>query len=486
MIKRLIQFVIMLIPVMLFVWLLVIDIAPGGELVVRHVVDENSPYINSILPEDRTLGIQFGANGEAYTTIINDPVYFSVELPNTQFDEAEVELEFANDGQPIIELGGLVDIYSEGYDLKPLQNLIIENSEWNKIEDEGIVLLQRVSNFLSIDNFLLNLPDRSKIATYQFDLKDAYRISNYSALGYQQTFNVSLRGYHKYQTYIKDEDFNLELIYMDMNRTTGSDGGVIRVWNESDQVMFEMEFKDDRNETDNQISNTSTIVIDKSGWPEGVYSVELSGTSDIFWRQIKTSQRYLTFVNKLYIGDDIGYLADSKSTSFYTNSKNLSLETYHADATQRVTLGADEIKIPYSHEKVTHTVEDAGVVYGYTPTGDVKITGDGKFSLSVNSFFDPDPVKLNAFTDLDALGVNYIIAKYPGVTEREKWQTASVTFNISELYKFDNSVKFIISLPAITTMQETVNIHAINVTFIKERLTVWEFVKEILARVPFL
>ncbi|PIX61991.1 hypothetical protein CO057_03290 [Candidatus Uhrbacteria bacterium CG_4_9_14_0_2_um_filter_41_50] len=484
MIKRLAQLIIVLIPVTLFVWLLVIDIAPGGEFIVRHEVAEKSAYINSILPEDRTFGIQYNADGDAFTTIINDPVYFSVQLPNTEFDQIEVELEFANGGQSIIELGGLVDIFSEGYDLQPIHNLIIENSEWTRIEDSGVVLLQRVSNFLSIDNFLLNLPDRSEIATYQFDLENAYRISNYSALGYQQTFDVSLRGYHKYQTYIKNENFNLELTYMDMNRTIGSDGGVIRVWNESDQVMFETEFKDDGNETDNQISSKQSIVIDKSGWPEGVYSVELSGTSDIFWRQIKTSQRYLTFVNKLYLGDDIGYLADSKSTSFYTNSKNLSLETYHADATQRVTLGADEVKIPYSHEKVTHTVEDAGVVYGHTPAGDVKITGDGKFSLSANSFFDPDPVKLNAFTNLDALGVNYIIAEYPGVTDGGDWKTANATFDIAELYKFDNSIKFIISLPAITTLQETVDVHAINVIFKKDPMNIWEFTKAVLKYLP--
>ncbi|MDP2631800.1 MAG: hypothetical protein Q8P30_03490 [Candidatus Uhrbacteria bacterium] len=485
MLTRIAQLIIVLIPITLFGRLLYLDIAPGGEFVVRYEVSDTSPFIDNLLPDERVIKSLYNSSGESYSTIINDPVYFAVHTPETQFESVEVEVEFQNSEHPIIEFGPRASIFSEAYDLRPLHNLLLENLGWGKLEDGDRTLYQREETFDSVSDFFNDLPDRSSIATYKYDLSDPYRISSYTPLGAWQTFDVSLRGYHKYVTYIKDEPFVLKAVFMDMNRNIGEDEVVVRVWNERDEVMLEEVVSDDGNTVTNQTSSTSEISMSKDGWPEGVYTVELSGTSDIFWREFSTTQRYMTFVNQLYIGDDVGYLEAPRPSVFYTNAKHLTLETFHADATQLVTFGTDTAEIENSHENIYHTVLDPGIVVGSTPAGDVKIVGDGKFSFSRGAYFDPDPASINTLTDLEALDIDYIITSYVLPKQIGNWLVGSDEFSLDGIVAEDGAITFTLSTPYISFLQNTVDVHAINLTFKKEPLTRSGFWKALRERLPF-
>ena len=484
MIKRILQILIIVTPFLIFGRLLWIDIAPNGERVIRVEMNQVSPFVDRLLPDDRVLGLQTNQSGESFETILKDPVYFSIHQPSTDFETLEVALEYQTDA-PILEIGPLVDVYASAYDLRSLQNSIIDNLDWKKIEQSGLVLLSRNGDADNIDSWLADLPARSKIATYHYDLTTPYRMTDYHSLSGTQTFNVALRGYHKYLTYVKNESFHLEVTFWDMNRTLGADEGMIRVINESGDVMIESSFNDDGDVREDQMPTHQTITLDGHGWPEGVYSVELKGTSDIFWRQIITSQRYLTFVNKMYFGDEIGFLEKTRPVTFFTNAKRLTLETYHADATQRVTIGSEAILIPRSHEKVKRTITDRGLVRGDAPQGDVFIAGDGKFSLSSDSFFDPDPVRLGPMTNLDALGIDYIIADYQPPTIVGSWQTASAIFDLAPLRQPGGAITFAVSIPEIEELQKTVEVHAITLRFKKEPLTWLGIVQALRDRLPF-
>ncbi|MFH1712187.1 MAG: hypothetical protein ABH846_03055 [Patescibacteria group bacterium] len=472
-------------PFVLFGWLLVIDIAPSGLRIVNQNVDEASPFRDRLLPDQRVSIVQYDKSWQPYMTVFDDPTYFSVHLPHTEFESVDVEVEFQNTSQPIVELGALVDIFSQAYDLYPLHNLVIEQLNWPSLEVGEITLYQREQKYSSLEEFIQNLPDRSRIATYFYELTAPYRIADYQPFGSEQFFDVSLRGYHKYKTYIKDEDLVAELVYMDMNRTVGADEVALRVRDESDVVVFEQKFNDDSNTTSNQVSTTKTAIIHKTGLPEGVYTVELSGTSDIFWRSIKSPQRYLTFVNSLYIGDDVGHLAEPRSTQFYTNAKNLTFETFHADATQSLTLGSTEVAIPRSHEKIYYSVEDVGVILGHSIRGDLKMVGDGKFSFSKESFFDPDPLKIGSFTDPELSGIDYLITTYQSPKQKGDWLVGSVRFNLDEVKIIDESTIFTLSAPGILALQNAVDVHAINLRFNKSPLTFSGFLQEIRRRLPF-
>ncbi|RMD50408.1 hypothetical protein D6827_04085 [Candidatus Parcubacteria bacterium] len=460
--------IIIIVPIFIFLRLLWLNWSPFGELVIYKTVDDLSPFINDVLPDYRTLGVQYNNEGDAYQTIVDEPVYFTVNLPRQNFDSVEIELEFLNNSQKIIELGGLVDIYGPSYKLEPVQNLILDNLNWHQSTEGDVKFWQRTPNYFSLDDFLSSPPDFSEIAVYNYDLPIKFRLDNYVPRRQSQTFPVSLRGYHKYKTYIKNENFYLLLYYDDMNRTVGADSGAVRVWNEDGELILERKFSDDNNKTDNQLRYTGEILIDESDWPEGVYTVELVGTSDIFWRSITTKQQYMVFVNKIYLADNIGYSDNYNETAFYTDAKNFILETYHASSTQSVRFGSDSVAIPESHKKVYFSSSQNGILAGYTDKGDVKITGDGMFALSRESFFNPDPVKLTVNSDIDALGINYIIANYRGVDNEDGWQRAGAEFLLADLYKNeDRAIKFIISLPMLAQYQNTVDLHAIKIIFKK-------------------
>lgn len=484
MIKRLIQILIIAAPIVIFLGLLWADIAPSGVRIIKIPIDQVSPFVDRFLPDDRLLGLQTDSDGQAFETILDEPVYFSVHLPATEFETLEVELEFKSDA-PILELGPLIDIYAQAYDLRPLQNTVIDSSEWSRLEQDGTLLLSRYGDVESISDWLSNLPDRSRIATYHYDLSTPFRLGSYTPLSGERDYQVSLRGFHKYITYIKNENFHLETTFWDMNRTSGADDVSIRVLDENGEVMLEKSLADDGDTREDQAPSQQTVILDGRAWPEGVYSVELKGTSDIFWREIKTSQRYLTFINRLYFGDEVGYLAESRPVTFYTGAKRLTFETYHADATQRVELGSQTILLPKSHEKVKQTVTDRGVVRGYAPRGDIYVTGDGKFALSADAYFDPDPIKLGPLTDLESLGIDYIVAQYQVPTKLGDWSRGQAVFDLASTPHPDGSITFAISVPEIIELQKTTEVRAINLRLEKTPLSSMEILSALWERLPF-
>ncbi|KKS11100.1 MAG: hypothetical protein UU63_C0017G0020 [Candidatus Uhrbacteria bacterium GW2011_GWF2_41_430] len=272
---------------------------------------------------------------------------------------------------------------------------------------------------------------------------------------------------------------------MDMNRTTGADDAVIRVRNEEDEVMFEYFIKDDGDTIEDQISSDGTAIIGQSNWPEGVYSVELSGTSDIFWRSLETTQQYMTFVGKIYIADDIGYLSNPRATEFYTDAKHLAFETTHADSVQTVRVDGDMIGIAQSHEKYTYTVENAGVVYGYSSVGDLKISGDGKFAFAQSMFFNPDPVELNVYSDINSLGVDYILTSYNLNNQAGDWLASLGSFDLGSLAVIDDTVKFTLSTPGLSEFGGEVDVHSITVRFLKDSMTWREILSGLRDLLPF-
>ena len=311
----------------------------------------------------------------------------------------------------------------------------------------------------------------------------AYRDSSYTPLNSSQQFDVSLRGSHEYVTYIKGETFRALITYQDINRTFGADEGYVRVYGEDGTVMLDKPIVDDGDGTEDQVYSSRTIDLIGANWPEGVYRVELSGTSDIIWRKFVTSQRYMSFKNRLFIADDVGYLSTDRQTSFVTNSKSVVLETLHADPAHSVAIGDQTIAIPESHAKEYVSIIDGGLVSGRTSSGDVKMTGEGKFAFSKGSFFDPDPLALTVNTNIDDPSLQYVLAKVPPVQMTDDgWRTASADFDLAKLEKEFGAYKFAIGLPGLAVDEEFVDLHRVTVTFKKAPISLLTAVKNELRR----
>lgn len=484
MMMRVFQILFVCIPIGLFGWLLWIDLVPSGEMKVFYEVGDQSPYINYFLPSERVESIAYRENGDAFARLIDDPVYFTVNMPKTAFDTVDVRVLFTPNNQSIFEIGTLVDIFSESYDLRPLYNDLIEKSSWSLVELEGVILLDRTNKIHSVLDFLAGKPKRDTIATYHYELEEPYRLSKYTPSADVKTTNVSLRGYHQYLTYIKDETFSLEVNYMDMNRTFGKDDVNIRIYDEKGGVVLEQKREDDGNGLEDQLSSTHAVKISKAGLEEGIYRVELSGTSDIFWKSFKTSQRYMSFIDHLYLADDVGYLDKTRSTDLVTNAKDITFETSHSEGVQTIDVGRETINVNASHEKITHRVSSAHEVYVHIPVNDIQITGSGKYAFSDEAFLNPDTVKFSANTDLDLMGIDTIIAKYSFPKEQNGWLSQSVTFDSRTITQAEGVAHFILSAPDVGG-DSSVDIHAIELMFHKTPMTTKQIFRALRDRLPF-
>ena len=464
-----IKVLIILAPLAIFLWLFVQDTVPSGELTIDHDVGQTSPFIDMLLPDTRAQAVAAGPDGD-FQRIIDEPVYAAVHLPG-DFQTLTTQVVFKNNDQPIIEAGVLVNADPMQYDLEPLQNTLIDDSTWNRLEENGVTLLQRNPTFTSIEDFLAHPPARSEIATYHYTLNQPYRLAGYQPSGTLTTIDVSLRGYHEYDTYIKNEPLLIQADYMDMNREYGPDPVEIIVFNEQGQVVADQSSADDGEiQASSKGSSMQTMTLIQNNLPEGVYKVVLKADRDIFFRHLTTRQKYMTFTGDVYLGDEAGYKDTPTPVAFWTDAKHLSFYTYHADAAQQVSIGSGTLALPEAQVRYNDTVTDPGLVQVSAKAGDFSFTQDGKLAFLKSQFFNPDPVSLNWNTDVDALGINDIIADYTPPTTVGPWSVASVTFDLSKALTQNNDIKLVISAPGVAIAQKSVDVHAVNLTFTRPPL----------------
>ncbi|MFH1315561.1 MAG: hypothetical protein ABIH67_04150 [Candidatus Uhrbacteria bacterium] len=486
-IRLFIQATIIFIPILLFGWLLWQDLVPTGRLVINYDVGDLSPFVNRLLPGERALSPMKLPDGHWAQQVIDEPTYFTVEPPR-HFDFVELELVWANDSVPIIEVGGVASEDGTQILLEPLQNLIIDQSDWYRIESGQTILLQRNEQFTSIEQFLDEVPDRDQIATYHYDLEQPYILKNYWPSSSQQTIDVSLRGLHQLKTYIKDETLNFEIAYQDMNREDGSDPITVIVTDWLGREVIRKTMNDDNNIYGNSnASGLHQIELAISNLVEGVYKIELRAGSDIFFRSITTTQQKIVFLNNVYLGDEVGYQAEDRPVSFWTEAQNLTFTTHHADGAQEADVNGEIVLIPEPYERYGYSVGNdtrQGVNSEIkSPQGDLIVYSDGHIAFDPNQYFNPDPVRLAWNTNLDKLGINYIIAKYTSPSSNLKgWVAKTVEFDNAWLYKDNGAWKFVLSTPGISDLQEELWISEINVAFVREPLTWSKLIQEIKER----
>ncbi len=476
-IVRLLQLLIVLIPVGLFLWLLNIAVVPSGSFETSLVVNERSPFIDRLLPDARVETPYQTSTGDWLQKVVGDPVFFFVH-PQRSFAAIEAEIRFKNTGVPIVELGILADPTTGAYTLQSLQNLLIDNSDWSRLESGGLVLLQRNKKFASLEDFLKTPPARGEVTTYHYNLSEPYRLSGYNPTSVEQNINISLRGSHEFYTYIKNETLRFAFSFMDMNRQVGEDAVTLVVINEAGKPVAEIRAQDDGNTTSEaKPSELRFLTLQADGLPEGVYKIQMKASEDIFFRSIKTSQQKITFLNQIWLADEVGYNDFPAAINFWTEGKNLKLATRHATGTQTLAVGKGTVAITEPFIEYNYAPPEAGVVSVVVPKAeDLIVRANGHFAFSAAQYFNPDPVRLTAETDLDRSGVNYIIAKYTSPRSEGEWLVAKTSFGTTAVSFEEKTWKLAISVPTIDQPDREFLLNKITLTFLRPPLT-WQEIK---------
>src|SRR5574344_1121214 len=116
-------------------------------------------FIGNLTPADRV-----NDKNENGAEIFGDPVYFSVFTPRT-FNDAKITITYQDNlttSTPLIEAGVLVDNIVWRYKLASLENKLLDNnfSSWSKIQEDGVLLLQKNKKFSTILDFLNDVKNK--------------------------------------------------------------------------------------------------------------------------------------------------------------------------------------------------------------------------------------------------------------------------------------------------------------------------------------
>lgn len=462
---RILQLILAVTPILLFGWLATQWLVPSGVFFVRHIVGEESPFIDELQPGNRVRTPEDGVQA-----IVGDPAFFFVH-PHRDFERLVLEVWFQNDSVPIVELGAISEVNPESYTLLPLHNRLIDESSWERMDEDGLVLLQREKKYDSLAAFFADPPSRDRVATYRTTFDVPYRLLSYRPTSSLQTIDASLRGHHEFKTYIKDETLSFTFNYMDMNRDDGADVVRATVFNELGQPVAEARAADDDDATDDAVATgMKTLELKAFGLPEGVYKVVMDTTRDVFFRRITTPQQKIVFTGSIFVGDEIGYHENPSGATLFTESNRLRLQTRHAEGVQTVATDSTSLQILEPYEWYVLALAGDELESIEIPTGDVEIVTDGKIAFSSSQYFNPDPVTLTSYTNLQDSGIGYVLAQYQSPQKEGDWLVAQVEFDTSDIYTQDGSWKLSFSTPGIEESSASVLIHAINAWFYRDPL----------------
>ncbi|MFH1427185.1 MAG: hypothetical protein ABIG60_01495 [Patescibacteria group bacterium] len=459
--------------------LLYFGIVPGGKISYSYDFIKPSEFIKKLTPIERVLEIENGTQ-----KIIGDPVYFSLRTPR-RFNKAKLIIKYRyneNEGlggslMPIIETGVLVDKIIWRYDLKPVENSIIDKLAlaWEMIEEDGIKLLQREKKYNSLADFLNNLPAQEEIGLYNYNLLIDYIINDYTAkdCNIEQASECGLtaipplRGAYQFYTYIKDEELNYKFKFNDLN--LNDDPDLIEVNLYYDNSLIDSQGLDDTPSAPTEREMEFKV----ANLPEGVYKIEVKVNDDIITKEINTSQSKIAFINKLWLAD-----AGEENISLYTDGSQINAETINPSKLQTIKFTGGELIIEETYKlfsaELASTTTDIVL-----EKDDLIISGNGIFSFSKDSLINPSLKKIGPKTDFSNSAINYIIANYQTPRKEDEWQIAEAEFDLTSAYREFYKYSFIISIPGLKTDDEIND--WLEISEIKVELrgkSLWEKIRE--------
>ena len=176
--------------VVLLAWLFWQNLVPSGVLVLEHKKgDANSP-ITDLHPKKRVVDLPEDKESQRFYL---EPVYFDARAPRV-FDRVKVNIIWQNQNQPILELGARQSRDAFAFVLKPLQNKIIDNLNWQCSRYDEIVFCQKQSKYQNLSQFF-NTPPNEEVVTYNYSLPENIKSQNLSSLIDLADYNYLVANY---------------------------------------------------------------------------------------------------------------------------------------------------------------------------------------------------------------------------------------------------------------------------------------------------
>lgn len=423
-----------------------------------------------------------------YPRLTGDPVYFSVFTPRT-FDTAKLTIKYRShlsSVEPIIEAGVLADNIVWSYDLKPLQNKIVDSlkTNWSRLENGSKVFLQRDKKYSSWSELEADL-NRGKLrdcqeginlclATYNYNMASYYRQTNLND-SIPLVINTPLRGAHQFYIYLNNQPLHLEFDFVNLRQDKADDPILINLYsvNENNKLIGSKYLADNQKELTNlkNESEIKKIIIDEKSLTNGLYKVEIRVRDDTVIKKISSSVDKLVFINKIWP------VSSDTPLSLWTDSSYLQAKVYSPASRQTISFSGKSFVLDEPYKQFDLVVDSPQIAREIRLNkDDVILENNGVFAFSKNSLFNPAPKKINRFFKIDD-NIKYILADYEAPLDyaEDGFKTKTVSFNTKAAYRENNKYNFMISVPGLdsnASSSDYLEIKEIRLDF--EGRTLWQ------------
>lgn len=433
---------------------------PGGTLVATTDFAKPAPYVSAAKPSERLDLIATGGR-----PVLGSPVYLDLKPPS-RFDDITLELRYVNSSGAFLELGALASTLDEQYDLRPAENRLLDALNWKRVTSGRLTLYERDGRYASVDEFLADPPPRSRLATYRAAAPGAYRLVDYRPGSEPRQYDVSLRGRHRLLAYVENEPLSFAFVVQDMNRQAGADPVVVSVYREgTTEPLARTVLEDDGNAlADQKSSGLRTVAISLTDPAAGLYQVEFTASADVFIRRTITPQRRWVFIDRLYLGDHVGYSDEVPPVTLTVSGQRLTARTSHQEGGQRLTVAGVALEVAEPLVKYSRPL-GFGPQAMTSPKRDVLLETDGVFALSPDCWFEPLPLAIGWYTRPEFLaerGIDYVLTSFePPAESDDGVKTAMAVFSESKLARTaDGAFRFAVIVPGLTESQHDVRLIA--------------------------
>jgi hypothetical protein len=436
-------------------WLVIRRFPPSGIVTFSIPFDGSSAWIDPFLPGERVTSPGAQKDGWTGQRIIGDPVYSSVRVPGV-YDSVNVSLEFRPIHQPLVEIGVLRDAETMAFEFAPIWFAPFESTEWQE------------ASYGTLNGFVRDTSSASLLSTSDFNTLAVWHASATPlALSDpakpQKTTRVTLRGGHDFWAIPAAGKISFTFEMQDSNRAAGPDNVVFRIYGNGAELKREMVGIGGSRDVKMGTVFKKTVELDHL--PPGAYRIQFTADDDVFIRSVTTPCSHWVVGPRLVFGDQIGFATTTQAGVAWSDSRHLSLETFHTEGLQRVSFADADTQLarthtPYRIDRKDHGIDPKRLD---APVGDVRVVGDGWFSFSPEAFFSPQPRRITDFTDPETEGIRAVLTPYERPEPLENgWYRANVRFPISS---DQDRLKIALSVPNVLTRGGAVDIRHVTLTY---------------------
>lgn len=445
---------------------LYLKIVPDGQITYSRSwprgLATGKGFIYDFKPGERLAVSAVDASGDGAKAdrdslkIIAEPIYFSLFTPR-QFNRAVMIITYRDhlgSTTPIIEAGVLKDKISGFYELRPIQNSILDelSFNWPRLENsERRLILQAVKNYSSATEFEHDLADgnlkdclKEKItacvALYNYSLLFNYRLlENY--LPTPVTIGQPLRGAHQFYVYFNGSWF-LNFDFSDLNLDKAADPITVDV-SFNDKVISSQTLPDENKAPTSGEPENRRLALKGNSLTAGVYKVDIKVSDDIVINKIESSSDKLSFINKIWP------VSGFRNLTLFTDVTDLQAQTSSPASLQSISFDNRRFSFDKTYEPFNFSGRP-GVKEIKLEKDDVILAGNGVFSFSRGNLFNPNWQKIDrSFSSI--AGIKYVIADYQTPRVKDDLKIAQAEFNLSNAYRENGKYTFLISVPGLKT-----------------------------------